>query len=69
MVVFSDGVTETTNAEGEFFGVERLRDLLRDTGGRGAEALGKDIVRAVEDFRAEPHVEDDLSLVIARRSS
>ncbi len=30
VVIYSDGVTETENAEGEFFGTERLRACLRE---------------------------------------
>ncbi len=36
IVIYSDGLTEAENAEGEFFDTERLRLCLRDNAGRDA---------------------------------
>ncbi|MGH9671922.1 MAG: PP2C family protein-serine/threonine phosphatase, partial [Bryobacteraceae bacterium] len=64
LVAFTDGVTEALNAEGEEFGEERLKDLLR--GAVGAPAA--DISSALEDRMrewigaAEQH--DDLTFVV-----
>jgi predicted permease len=42
MVAVTDGVPEALNAEGVEFGEERLKELLRESGGRGAEEIGQD---------------------------
>ena len=68
LLVYSDGLTEARNDEGRFFGIERLRSLLENTGGLPAAELGRKLLQAVEEFiqAAPPH--DDLSLLIARRT-
>jgi sigma-B regulation protein RsbU (phosphoserine phosphatase) len=67
LVVFSDGVSEMMNPDRDFFGEERLRDLLVAQRGRDASVVGRTIVDAVTAFAAGAPANDDVSLVIARR--
>lgn len=67
LVAYSDGVTEMMNAERDFFGEQRLRDLLTAQRGREAGVIGRTIVDAVEAFAAGAPAHDDVSLVVARR--
>jgi serine phosphatase RsbU (regulator of sigma subunit) len=59
--VFSDGLTESTDATGQLFGVERVEAALSNTraAGEGFNA----IMNALATFRGEVEVKDDLSLV------
>jgi PAS domain S-box-containing protein len=59
--LFSDGLTEATNADGELFGVERASAVLaqRLAPGEGFNA----IMRALAEFRGAVQVKDDLSVV------
>lgn len=61
VLLFSDGLTEATNADGQLFGVDRVqRTLERKLGpGEGFSA----IMRALADFRGAAQVKDDLSVV------
>lgn len=68
LVVYSDGVSESTDEGGEFFGDARVRELVQGARGRRAAEVGEEILRAVESFRGAGGIDDDLSLVIARRS-
>jgi sigma-B regulation protein RsbU (phosphoserine phosphatase) len=68
LVAYSDGVTEMMNAEREFFGDQRLRDVLVAQRGREAEVIGRAIVEAVTGFAAGTPPHDDVSLVVARRT-
>jgi sigma-B regulation protein RsbU (phosphoserine phosphatase) len=65
LVVFSDGVTEATNAGSEEFGEERLVETVRRARPGPVGSLPGTILAAVEDFTGRPH-EDDLTLVVAR---
>lgn len=68
-VVYSDGITEASNVQSEFFGVERLEKLLPDLRLMPAEQAGARVLSEVDRFvgSAKPH--DDISLLIMRRLS
>ena len=66
-VLYSDGVTEATNANDIFFGEERLLALLPDLRDRMPEEVGRLICEAVEAFAAEERMDDDLSIIVVRR--
>ena len=67
LFIYSDGVTEAKNEEGEFFGVQRLMELLPRASGLTAEQAGEMIVANVDRFVGKARVYDDLSLVILQR--
>jgi sigma-B regulation protein RsbU (phosphoserine phosphatase) len=66
-VAYSDGVTEATNELGQFYGKEKLFNLLKNSNSLSAENLGRKIILSVEQFRGEAKVSDDLSLVILKK--
>ena len=66
VVLYSDGITEAENAEGEEFGNERLEALLAGNAGRSAAHLRAAIAAAVDAFVGEAPQKDDETLVIAR---
>ncbi len=67
MIVYSDGLTEACNEQGEFFGEERLWDLLPALGGMSAAAVGAQLLAAVDGFVGDQRPSDDLSLAVLRR--
>ena len=67
LVVYSDGVTEAMNAARDFFGDERLREVLARMRGRSAEDTGQAIVDAVTRFVGDAPVHDDVSLIVLKR--
>jgi hypothetical protein len=69
LVVYSDGVTEAMDPQRDFFGDERLRHLLVAQRGRSAEVIGTTIVSAVSTFAAGMPANDDVSLLVLRRTS
>jgi len=64
VVIYSDGVTETENAEGEFFGTERLRACLRERARDGSAELHTAILAALERFGDGGVVRDDMTLLV-----
>lgn len=68
-VAYSDGLTEAQNEAGEFYGVERFKNLCRQLGGLSAHAFGEGSVADVTRFEGEARRNDDLSLVILQRSA
>jgi hypothetical protein len=64
--IFTDGVTETTDHNGEEFGETRLLGILRESQHLEAAAILQKVEQAVGQFRSSQQMEDDLTLVIAR---
>jgi len=62
----TDGIWETRNAEGELFGKDRLREQLRLSHEKSAEEIRRDVVMAVDAFRGRLAQEDDLTLVVVK---
>ena len=69
LVLYTDGVVEAQNAAGEFFGDDRLREILAESGGNGIGAAGiRDrIVEQVNAFAGSEGPGDDLTVVVVRR--
>ena len=67
LVLYTDGVTEASNARGEFFGAQRLEALVLGSTDWDAPALAERIATRVSDFTAEPYLGDDLTALIIRR--
>ncbi len=67
MVAYSDGVTEAQNEAGEFFGEERLQDLLPSLRPLPVGDAGRRLRSEVERFAGERPLGDDLSLILLRR--
>ena len=66
LVAATDGVWETVDAEGTFFGKDRLRDVVRANAGASADAIARAIVQATHDFRGHDHPSDDVTVVVVR---
>jgi sigma-B regulation protein RsbU (phosphoserine phosphatase) len=64
LLLFTDGVTEARNAEGEEFGDQRLLECLRSYVGRNAAELRMLILDTVTEF-CEGNFDDDATLMIA----
>lgn len=62
---YTDGVTDALNADGEPFGSERLRDLLRDVGSLPADEIVNQIYLELAEFRGDQPPSDDTTVVVA----
>jgi sigma-B regulation protein RsbU (phosphoserine phosphatase) len=63
LLLFTDGVTEARNADGEEFGEQRLHECLRSYAGRNAAELRTLILNEVTAFCAG-NFDDDATLMI-----
>ena len=62
LLIYSDGVTEATNSNGDEFGEYRLTCLLRERRSRTADDVVREIVNAVSTF-SEASPMDDITVV------
>jgi serine phosphatase RsbU (regulator of sigma subunit) len=68
LLVYSDGVTDARNDSGELFDEKRLNQILPSLCGLTAGQAGKAIVHQVDRFVGNARPNDDLSLLIVRRT-
>jgi sigma-B regulation protein RsbU (phosphoserine phosphatase) len=66
LVFHSDGIAETANSEGQFFGTERLRALIEKYHDVGAAEMADIILSEVDWFTQSSPLSDDRTLVIAK---
>jgi serine phosphatase RsbU (regulator of sigma subunit)/anti-sigma regulatory factor (Ser/Thr protein kinase) len=72
IALYTDGITEAPDREGQQFGVERLANILKNgsIAGHGTVAdLTRLIVDSVDAFAGAGHNSDDLTLIVARALS
>jgi sigma-B regulation protein RsbU (phosphoserine phosphatase) len=65
LVMFTDGLTEATDAGGEEFGEKRLLDLILKNRRRGASELQQSIMAAVKEFCGDEFHDDAALIVLA----
>jgi len=65
LLLYSDGVTEASNSNGDEFGEYRLARLLRERRSRTADDLVREVVNAVSTF-SEASPMDDITVVAIR---
>ena len=68
IVIYSDGLTEAENADGEFFDTERLRLCLRDNAVRDAGGLHGALLAAVDRFTEGGVIRDDITALVIEYS-
>jgi sigma-B regulation protein RsbU (phosphoserine phosphatase) len=66
LVFHSDGIAETTNAEGQFFGTTRLRKLIEQHHERTAAEIADLVLREVDWFTQSAPLADDRTLVVLK---
>ncbi|PWT81661.1 MAG: response regulator receiver protein [Acidobacteria bacterium] len=65
LLMFTDGLTETTNAAGEEFGESRLLDSLMCERWRDARDLQQELLRQVTEFNGGEFEDDATSILVA----
>ncbi len=65
-VLYTDGVTEAMDGDGELFGDSRLRAIVEEHGHLRSAELRERILREVEAFVGEADQHDDLTLILIK---
>jgi phosphoserine phosphatase RsbU/P len=65
-VLFTDGVTEAVNADGQEFGAERAIDIVRLRRQSSARELVEGLAEAVRTFCGEERQRDDITAVVCK---
>jgi sigma-B regulation protein RsbU (phosphoserine phosphatase) len=67
LLVYSDGVTEARNEQGDYYGEQRLLGLLPQLANLETGRVGEALVGEVDHFMGQARANDDLSIVLLRR--
>ena len=68
LVLYTDGVTETLNPEGDEYGVDRMTQSVRASANDGAQAIVKRIIEDVREFTGSVPQNDDITVIAIRKT-
>jgi serine phosphatase RsbU (regulator of sigma subunit) len=69
LVIFSDGVTDASDPQGDDFGEARLAAVVAEHRHEGSVEIVQAVNRSIADFTAGTPLPDDLTLLVARRTT
>jgi len=69
LLMYTDGITEAQDSEGNFFDEERLQGIARNNVGRSASQLQDAVISAVELFAGDAPQSDDITLFVVVRDA
>jgi len=67
LVVYSDGLTDAQNQQGEMFGEERLLQIVRQEAPSGSHAVEQKFLKAIEEFTQGTPQTDDITFVVVEK--
>ncbi|NNK94608.1 MAG: SpoIIE family protein phosphatase [Desulfobacterales bacterium] len=66
ILIGTDGIWEMRNEQGEMFGKERLKAIIRDKSSVTAKEILAHIDDTLREFRGSTHLEDDVTMVVIK---
>jgi serine phosphatase RsbU (regulator of sigma subunit) len=63
LFIYTDGVTEAMNDKDEFFGVERLQQVLKENGKSSASDICDSVWKSLKDHQGDTPQQDDITLL------
>jgi sigma-B regulation protein RsbU (phosphoserine phosphatase) len=68
LILYTDGVTEALDSEGEEFGIERTIQSVRASAIQGASAIVSRVIGDVRNFAGSQPQNDDITLIAIRKT-
>ncbi len=69
LIIYSDGLTEAMNEEGNFFGENKLLTMLSKNSNLSSKNLGEKILTEISAFIGKAKTYDDLTIAIIKRTA
>lgn len=66
ILIGTDGIWETSNSKGEWFGKPRVEQILQEHSDQTALELCDTLIDAVDQFRGDQHQDDDVSVAVVK---
>ena len=67
LLLYSDGITEAFNPEGDQFGLERLKEVIEGCRDSSSEEILSEVVSSIRKFSNGREQSDDITLIVIRR--
>jgi len=67
IVLGTDGIWESINPQGNMFGKERLKKIIRENADKDAKLIVESVFKSVQEFTEDQKPLDDITLVIIKR--
>lgn len=67
LVLYTDGIVEATNSKFEFFGEDKLKEVILNNKNFSAKEIAQKIIEAVQKFSARAKYTDDKTVVVVKR--
>jgi serine phosphatase RsbU (regulator of sigma subunit) len=69
LVVYSDGLTDAENPQGEIFDEARVREIIRRDAPSGSRAVEQGFLKAIQDFTQGKPQTDDITFLIVEKNN
>ncbi len=66
MVLIFDGITETRNGNGEFYGKERVREILLTHADKSSKTILNKVIASLNQFGGSGTKHDDITIVVVK---
>nr|HPI21271.1 PP2C family protein-serine/threonine phosphatase [Candidatus Kapabacteria bacterium] len=67
LIIYTDGITEARNSNNEFFGEERIAEVIRKYHAETPKMIAYNLLEEVQKFSANSTVNDDKTIVVIKR--
>lgn len=67
LALYTDGITESVNLTGEYYGLDRLCNVLSHNWQQSAEAIKETVINDVRNHIGKQKVYDDITLVVLKQ--
>jgi sigma-B regulation protein RsbU (phosphoserine phosphatase) len=68
LLLYTDGVTEALDANGDEFGPDRMMECVRDSAAEGAPAMITRLIDELRSFVGSQPQNDDITLIAIRKT-
>jgi sigma-B regulation protein RsbU (phosphoserine phosphatase) len=69
LLLYSDGITEGQNLQGDLFGLERLQQAAGEYAGKPPNEMQENVLAALNDFVGDAPQFDDITMLVLRRDA
>ncbi|HEX7344778.1 MAG TPA: GAF domain-containing SpoIIE family protein phosphatase [bacterium] len=66
LILYTDGISEAENPEGEQFGIDRMESAARQASPRGSEAVIEALLKAARRHVGKAGLQDDITMMVIR---
>ena len=67
LLLYTDGITESRNKDGEIFGTDRLEEMIKKHHKKTAKGIAYSLIEEVQKFTSNSPFNDDKTLVVIKR--